>query len=262
MRYPHHIPVLILILLLTLTTPLPASDLAREQRIRDQIIDAIFDGEPVMLNAAGLDFLAIHMESQTDEKRGAAIILHGRGLHPNVENVVQPLRVDLTERGWDTLALQMPVLEKKAKYYDYVPILPESYPRIEAAIRYLKEQGIKQIVLIAHSCGAHMAMNWIDKAGDGSIDAYVGIGMGATDYKQPMRKPFPLDRMKVPLLDIYGSQEYPAVLKMAAERKAMLDQAGNPQSSQRVIPGADHYFGGHNEALVEAIADWLDGLRF
>ncbi len=258
----RHLIRLLLLGNLLLPTLVNASDLAREQRIHDQIIDAIFDGEPMMLNGAGHDFLAIHMQSEADVKRGAAIILHGRGIHPDHENVVHPLRVGLTERGWDTLALQLPVLDTAAKYYDYERILPESFPRIEAAIDYLRQQGAERIVLIAHSCGAHMAMNWIDKVGDSSIDAYVGIGMGATDYKQPMRKPFPLDRMKVPLLDIYGSNEYPAVLKMAPKRKALLDKAANPQSAQRVIPGADHYFGGHNEALVEAIADWLDGLRF
>ena len=107
-----------------------------------------------------------------------------------------------------------------------------------------------------------MAMNWIDKVGDDAIDAYVGIGMGATDYKQPMHKPFPLDRMKVPLLDVYGSQEYPAVLKMAPQRKTLIDRAGNSQSAQQIIDGADHYFAGHNEALVEAVGSWLDGLRF
>lgn len=258
-RTPFH---LLLLCLLGISSTGFASDLEREQRIHDQIVDAIFDGEPMMLNAAGHDFLAIHMQSEANEKKGAAIILHGRGLHPNVENVIQPLRIGLTEHGWDTLALQMPVLDKEAKYYDYVPILPDATPRIEAAIAYLRKQGAKHIVLIAHSCGAHMAMSWIDKVGDSGIDAYVGIGMGATDYKQPMRKPFPLAQMKVPLLDVYGKDDYPAVLRMAPERKAMLDKAGNPQSAQQIIEGADHYFAGHNEALLETVANWLDGLHF
>lgn len=237
------------------------ADLAREQRINDQIVDAIFDGEPMTLSTDGHDFLAIRMQSDAEQKKGAAIILHGRGLHPNWETVVQPLRVALPENGWDTLALQMPVLGKEAKYFDYVPIFPEAYPRIEAAIGYLKQQGFDNIVLIAHSCGAHMAMNWIAKNGDDAIAAYVGIGMGATDYKQPMVKPFPLDRMSVPILDVYGSKDYPAVLRMAPERKALMDKAGNPQSSQQVIKGAEHYMNGHNDALVETISQWLDKLE-
>lgn len=237
------------------------SDLEREQRIHDQIVDAIFDGEPLTLHADGHDFLAIHMETDEEPRRGAAIILHGRGLHPDWETVVQPLRTALPEHGWDTLALQMPVLEKEAKYYDYVPIFPESWPRIEAAIAYLKQQGIDKIVLIAHSCGAHMAMSWVEQKGDRDIAAYVGIGMGATDYKQPMAHPFPLDRMHVPILDVYGSKDYPAVLRMAPERKAQIEKAGNPQSAQQVIEGAEHYFNGHNDALIEVIGQWLDGLE-
>ena len=238
------------------------ADLAREKRLGDQIVDAIFDGEPMYLEAEGHEFLAVHMQSDAEEVKGAAIILHGRGLHPNWETVVQPLRTALPEQGWETLSIQLPVLEKEAKYFDYVPLFPEASPRIEAAIAYLREQGVKRIVLIAHSCGAHMAMNWIDEHGDSAIDAYIGIGMGATDYKQPMAKPFPLTKMAVPVLDIYGSNDYPAVLRMAPERKAMMEQAGNPQSAQQVIEGAEHYFNGHNDALVEIVGDWLNNLRF
>lgn len=246
---------------LLLTANAAGSDLAREQRIHDQIVDAIFDGEPMMLDAEGQAFLAIHMESETEAAKGAAIILHGRGFHPDWESVVQPLRVALPSSGWDTLSIQMPVLEKEAKYFDYVPIFPEAYPRIEAAISYLKDQGFEKIVLIAHSCGAHMATNWIDEKGDKLIDAYIGIGMGATDYRQPMVTPFPLDSMTVPILDVYGSKDYPAVLRMAPERKAIIEEAGHPHSAQYMIEGAEHYFRGRNEALIEVISNWMDGLE-
>jgi len=236
-------------------------DLEREQRIYEQIVDAIFDGEPMLLDADGHEFLAIHMESEAEQTRGAAIILHGRGLHPNRDTVIHPLRSSLPASGWETLSLQMPVLDGEAKYYDYVPIFPQAHPRIEAAIKFLRERGVEKIVLIAHSCGAHMAMSWIDAHGDSDISAYVGIGMGATDYKQPMAKPFPLEKMRVPVLDIYAGDDFPAVLRMAPERKAMIEKAGNPQSAQQVIEGAEHYFEGSNDALVESISEWLNGLE-
>ena len=84
--------------------------------------------------------------------------------------------------------------------------------------------------------------------------------MGATDYRQPMHRPFPLERMRVPVLDLYGDAEYPAVIRMAPERKAMIEAAGNPASQQRVLPGADHYFKNRGVALVEVVAEWLDRL--
>jgi alpha/beta superfamily hydrolase len=258
-RYPL---LVVLLGLFAVNSAIADADLAREKRLREQIVDTIFDGEPMTIRANGHEFLAVHMTGEAEEAKGAAIILHGRGLHPNWETIVQPLRTALPELGWDTLSIQLPVLEKEAKYFDYVPLFPEASPRIEAAIAYLREQGTKRIVLIAHSCGAHMAMHWIDENGDSAIDAYIGIGMGATDYKQPMAKPFPLAKMQVPVLDIYGSNDYPAVLRMAPERKAMMDKAGNPHSAQQVINGAEHYFNGHNDALIEVVGDWLRELKF
>jgi pimeloyl-ACP methyl ester carboxylesterase len=156
----------------------------------------------------------------------------------------------------------MPVLAKEAKYNDYVPTFPEAGPRIAAAIRYLRDTGVTHIVLIAHSCGAHMAMHWIARQGDRDINAYIGIGMGATDYQQPMKEAFPLAGMHVPVLDIYGSAEFPQVLKMAPERLEGMRKAGNPQSRQVVVNGADHYFHEHNAELAIAVGAWLNQLQF
>ncbi len=84
--------------------------------------------------------------------------------------------------------------------------------------------------------------------------------MGATDYLQPMRRPFPLDAMRVPVLDLYGSDEFPAVIGKAPERRAMIEQAGHPASRQLVLPDSDHYFRDRGDALVDAVAAWLDSL--
>ena len=266
MKYIN-IAVSFFVMFLFLLSQASASDLGREKRMADEIIDAILDGEAVFLNADGHEFLGIYTESAEapDATRGVAIILHGRGFHPDWQDTVNPLRVGLTESGWNTLSVQMPVLEKQAKYYDYEPLFPEAIPRIESAIAYARRQ-IKQqssggkVVLIAHSCGAHMAMAWANVDSFESVDAYVGIGMGATDYKQPMRHPFPLDKLKFPVLDVYAESDYPAVLRMAPERLDMIREAGNDKSSQVVIEEADHYYVDRGEALTEAISQWLKQL--
>lgn len=243
---------------IVLALPAQASNLAREKRMADEIIDAILDGEAIDLKADNAVFLGIYTEAETAPPRGGAIILHGRGYHPDWQNVVSPLRTALPQEGWRTLSLQMPVLAKNAKYYDYLPILHEAHPRIEAGIDYLKEKGTDRIILIAHSCSVHMSMDWIEKTGDSGIDAYIGIGMGATDYQQPMARPFPLRFMEVPILDIFGTNDYPAVLQFAPRRKAMFQ---HPDSRQVVVEGADHYFTNRDDALVTAVSDWLDSLH-
>jgi len=234
-------------------------DLEREQRMAEQIVDAILDGEPVELTAEGRVFLGIYTE--VEQPRGSVLILHGRGFHPDWSEVVQPLRVGLVEHGWNTLSIQLPVLDKQAKYFDYIWLFPHAMPRIEAALDYLKTQGGHPVVIVAHSCGSHMAQHWIREKSEAALkrfDAYVGIGMGATDYRQPMVEPFVLERMPMPVLDVYGENDYPAVRRMATLRASMLEQAGNPLSRQVMVAGADHYFTDMNEVLVEVVAEWLD----
>ncbi|MCW8910921.1 MAG: alpha/beta hydrolase family protein [Gammaproteobacteria bacterium] len=237
-----------------------AADLEREKRLADEIADFIIDGEAIYLDSGNHRFLNIYMQSESTQPKGGAIILHGRGFHPNWKDVALPLRTGLPEHGWHTLSVQMPVLHKQAKYYDYLPILPEAFPRIEAAINFLKKQGLKNIVLIAHSCSVHMSMAWLEQPGEKNINAYIGVAMGATDYKQPMKKDFPFMQLTIPVLDIYGSKDFPAVTNNAATRLEMIKMAGNSKSDQRMLIDADHYFTEKGDILLSEIAQWLDTL--
>ncbi|WGZ94683.1 MAG: DUF3530 family protein [Candidatus Thiothrix putei] len=233
-------------------------DYAREQRLASEISDTIMEGEVINLNDGTQNFMGIL--TSAEQPRGAVIILHGRGYHPDWEDVAHPLRVGLVAKGWTTLSLQMPVLEKEAKYYDYVPLFANADRRINAGVAFLKQQGITKIVLAAHSCGAHMAMNWVDATGGRDLAAYVGLGMGATDYEQELLHPFPLDKLSVPVLDIYGEKDFPQVLSLAPERQALMQKAGNTHSKQMVLPDADHYYKDKGDALTAVVANWLNSL--
>ncbi|MFT5504212.1 MAG: pimeloyl-ACP methyl ester carboxylesterase [Gammaproteobacteria bacterium] len=244
------------IALLLSATVVTGSDLEREKRLSDEFAESILDGDLIWLKSEGHNFASIHTEA--DDSRRAVIILHGRGFHPDWIDTVQPLRVGLIDHSWNTLSIQLPVLEKQAKYYDYVPLFAEAKPRIKAAIEYLKRSGNKLIVLIAHSCGVHMSMPFLSEDNGTELTAYVGLGMGATDYRQTMSKPFPLDNIKIPVLDLYGEHDYPAVQRMAPDRARMIRMANNPLSKQAVLPGADHYFTDKGDELVDRVANWLD----
>ncbi len=87
-------------------------------------------------------------------------------------------------------------------------------------------------------------MAYVDTRDDNDFDGFVGIGMGATNYRQPMPRPFPLASVRIPVLDIFGADEFPGVLRMAPERKARLVAGGNTGSRQIVVPGANHHFEG------------------
>jgi hypothetical protein len=67
--------------------------------------------------------------------------------------------------------------------------------------------------------------------------------------------------MRVAVLDLYGAEEYPAVKRGAPARRAMIESAGQPSSRQLVLARANHYFTDQGDALVQAVADWLDRLE-
>ena len=105
-----------------------------------------------------------------------------------------------------------------------------------------------------------MAVAWLHKHHNADVNAFIGIGMGSTDIGQPMLEPFPLEDIKIPVLDIRGENDYPAVIAKAPTRLKRIRQAGNPKSDQRVVPSSDHYFTARGKALLDEVADWLNTL--
>lgn len=248
-------------LLMILAGAVSASDLMREQRMADEIEEAILVGEPMRLKAGDMEFLAIYAEEDVSYSKGAAIILHGRGAHPDWMEVVQPLRSELPGYGWKTLSLQMPVASVEAAGWVYRDLIPESFPRITAAVAFLKQKGVKNIVLIGHSLGARMAVEYLasDQASR-EVRALVAVGLGADKGKSDSGTLGALQKLKLPALDLYGSRDLESVLATAGERAAAARKSGNGGYRQVKIDGADHFFRGLDETLVARVRGWLGGV--
>ena len=246
----------IIILFCCLFASAQASDVAKEKRWADQIVDYILDGDAEWLTADGHEFLSIYTEAQDESDKGM-IVVHGTGIHPNWDQVVRPVRVRMTAHGWNTLTIQMPILHNEAEYAEYVPLYPEVPPRLKAAEEYLKEQGMKQIVIVAHSQGATMASYYLSR-NPSSASAFVAIGMGATQKDSHVNSAKSLESIKIPVLDLYGSEDLPGVLETSDKRKQ--SAAHNQAYQQQVIDGAGHFFDNQNDELIEAISQWLDSL--
>ena len=234
-----------------------ASDLAKEKRWADQVVDAILDGDAEWLNDGSNDFLTIYTEAAEDKGR-AVIVMHGTGIHPDWQQVVQPLRVGLTEHDWNTLSIQMPVLANDAEYAAYAPLYPEVAPRIDAAIAYLKEQGNKTIVLLGHSQGAVMGAYYL-RENRPDVNGFVAVGMGNLSSQDSMNSMLSLEKIKLPVLDLYGTEDLDEVLSFSEERVAAAKKAGNDAYVQKQITG-NHFFDGQEGPLVDAVAEWLAGL--
>ena len=240
---------------------LQASDLGKEQRWADQIVDSILDGETVWLEADGNRFLSIFTPDENEVLEYGVIVMHGTGIHPNWDQVVRPLRVELTTMGWSTLSIQMPILANDAEHDDYAALYPEVAPRINAAIDYLKSLGVQRLFLVAHSQGSLMASYYLSHSGDAALKGFVAIGMPGGSKYPAMNSLLTLGKFHLPVLDLYGSEDLEQVLaNIDTKRKAALS-VGAREFEQIKIEGANHFFDGRNDILIETVHRWLAGHR-
>ena len=196
---------------------------------------------------------------------GTVVILHGCDYKPEAEdNIVHALQDGLPKEGWNTLSLELPNLSTSSSYKDLDAIMPDAAARLESAIAMAKEKSQTPVVLFAHSCGAQIALAWMEVKGADSIDGYIGLGAGimnaSAENANHLR--LPLEKIKSPQLDIYGTADNEAVLKTAPERLSYINRAANPASRQKKIEGADHNLTGKGKELTTIVAKWLNELAF
>ncbi len=222
-------------------------DYAREQRWAQEITPAIVVGDPVYLTASsGRKFLAIY-ESPAKAK-AAVIVVHGAGVHPDW-GLINALRSRLPESGYATLAVQMPVLAAEVKADQYPPTFPEAAERLGVAVEFLRTKGHARIAIVAHSAGAGMSNYYLATTSKPRIDAWVSLGINTGEFAMP-------ERLTVPILDLYGERDFPAVLAGAEKRAVVLKRLR--RSAQIQIAAADHFFTGHEDAMLRWVREFLD----
>jgi alpha/beta superfamily hydrolase len=218
--------------------PALAQDYAREARWRAEVTGNLVVGDAVEIRAAGREFLGLYAPGKPDLP--AIVLVHGIGVHPD-HGIIGSLRVALGDMGFTTLSIQMPVLASDARPQDYGPALfAEAGARIAAAAEWLKAKGAKRMVLASHSLGAAMSQHYLESEKQPPFVAWVSMGRGGAVPALPL-----------PVLDVYGEKDLPAVLQSAGARRA---------TRQVAIAGADHFYNGREAELAAVIRGFVAGL--
>jgi len=254
-----------------------AVNLESEKRWAEQLRDNIVVGEAVDLPLVGVKsdsaasqgaentFFGIYTPHSTDKPKGAIILLHGTGAHPGWGDVIHPLRVELPDKGWATLSIQLPLaLPDKKDEESLKKVIDASVPRIEAAINYLNSKTYGRIVIISHSFGSLMALNFLElktqaanKDNSPIIAAAVIIGTPSSGTTAPFNSPKMIEKINTPLLDLYGSNDLDVVIHTAKARKIAAKKAKNRKYRQSKTIGADHFYNGLNNELISYVSNWL-----
>ena len=235
-----------LFVLLLVSSACFPQDYEREKRWADEILPALMIGDAVWLQQKnGHSFLSLFIEKP--DSKGTVIIAHGRGWSPDFE-LYGTLRTRLADAGYSTLSIQLPVLPSTAILGLYRPLYPDARERFQLAVDFLKAKGHKNIAIVSHSLGATMANQYLIRTEDDSVKAWVFVGI-----MQGLEEMF---RIKIPVLDVYGSKDWTATMGGGPEREAQLRP--DPRSGQVIVPEATHFFEGREEELVRIIASFLN----
>ena len=125
-------------------------------------------------------------------------------------------------------------------------------------VNFLKGKGIQNIVIIAHSLGSSMAAHYMATKPDPRIKAFVAIGVsGEMHLDNKVGYLTSLKTIKVPVLDIFGSNDLAPVLKSEKAKADAARKAGNKKYTQVKIAGANHFFDNKNDQLVKRVRGWL-----
>lgn len=229
--------VLAFLLLCACSLAAAAQDYAREQRWRAEVLGNLVVGDAVELRtAAGRAFLGLYTEGKAG--MAAVLLVHGIGVHPD-HGIIGSLRVALSDMGFATLSIQMPVLAADAQPQDYYPALfPEAASRIAAAAQWLASRKHEKIVLASHSLGSWMSQHYLESAKPPAVKAWVCMGRGGS-----------LGSLPLPVLDVYGERDLPAVLKSAPARRA---------TKQVRIAGTDHFYTGREDELARVLREFIE----
>lgn len=221
-----------------------AADYAREKKWADEVVPSIVVGDPVYLGPVnGHKFLALYTEAT--KPKAAVMVVHGLGVHPDW-NLIGVLRGGLAEQGYTTLSVQMPVLAADAATASYSSTFDEAAGRLKAAAEFLRGKGYRTIAIVSHSMGSRMSLAYLEQNPAAPVKAWVAIGMPTSGG---------YGKVGIPVLDLYGANDLPAVLQGAKRRAGSFRVKG---SEQTAVPQTDHFFNQRDAELVGSVAAYLD----
>lgn len=221
-----------------------ASDYTREKKWADEVLPSVMVGDPVYLEQAnGHKFLSLY--TPAEKAKAGVVVVHGIGIHPDW-GLISMLRQGLAESGYATLSIQMPILAADAKAEQYPPTFDEAAERLRLAVAHMKAKGYAKVAIVSHSLGCRMTYHYLARQSDAPVSGWVMLSTPVPDD---------LAKLKLPILDLYGENDLPQVVKHAPQRVKGLVQKG---SAQQKMPGADHFFEGKDSALLDSVRSYLD----
>lgn len=208
-------------------------------------------GEWITLSGADGDLTAIFTPPASPSQHGVVILVPDLDGHPNQPSVTGPLRTLLPQFGWATLSLPAPPADKPGGLLDI------GTRRLQAAIDHAGKQKLGTVVLAGHGLGATLAAAYLANQSRSPVAGLIAIGWydpAVADGKLKATEAIAASR--IPVYDLYGSRDLPAVEQGAHDRLQAARKADRSYRQLR-IEGADHDHTGLGQELAQHVRGWL-----
>ena len=233
------------------------ADLQTTQRLETAWLEAQdLDGEVVELAAGETPFVAIHRAQTRDTTTGSVVLLHGRGTNANSHGVIRPLRIGLSEHGWDTLSVQLPQVRAGARGGAWLDNADAIEARLQAALDWLTQRERLNQVIVALGGSAPVALRFVAGRDPKSVRALVLVSVNSEFSADTDRQA--LADLGRPLLDVFAERDTIPVTDGAPARLRVAREAGAKGYTQRQIAGATLDFPGQEAQLLAVIRSWLN----
>lgn len=194
-------------------------------------------------------YFAIKQYTFKYPNHGTIIIVHDRNEHADWPILIHPMRLKLTEYGWNTISLQFPDNPNDSTR-NYSSLLNELLNKLQTNKLILIVKGenthfISTIFAnILKKLDALVLISHAEKTADGNSEVLKLVKMlGST-----------------PLLDIYAKRDKPSVTGTATYRMNTIREYGKTSHvlyQQIIVPLADHRFMHQEMSLIKRIAGWV-----
>jgi hypothetical protein len=225
-------------------------DFERELRWRNEVVPGLVVGDAIDLDVNGKKVLALLTKGKPELP--AIVLVHGVGVHPD-HGIIGTLRSNLSDLGYTTLSVQMPVLPKETTDpAQYAAIFSHSTARITAASLYLAKEKLNAagLVLLSHSMGSWMSNVYLQDTAQVPYAAWVCLSItgriGSTGEH------------RLPILDVQGENDLDAVRKGSWLRAIKV--LSHPGSKRIEVTGANHFYEKHEAQLLKEVDGFLKGL--
>ncbi|MFK8068031.1 MAG: DUF3530 family protein [Gammaproteobacteria bacterium] len=196
-----------------------------ESEISTQIEKALTTGEAIWLGEEGANFLGLYKSNSFKETLGGILFLHDMGSNSDWPNLIKPLRLAFPKKGWDTLSIQLPMVNVDAEKTAYLSHFDEAVSRTNAGIEFLKQKGLTSIVILGHGMGSIVAIFDLNKNPQELVKGLIAMSLSGSDtIKPPLKETPPSEKLTAPAATKEPSKEKKEEKKEEAPEPAMTEE--------------------------------------